>query len=64
MCLVSAILNSIFVAGRNGRSPDLAINYSKQAGLQFANFIVSFCFALAFGALIGFLLKKINSLND
>jgi len=26
MCLLSAVLNSIFVAGRNGRSPDLAID--------------------------------------
>lgn len=64
MCLLSAVLNSIFVVGRNGRSPDLSTDNSKQAGLQFANFVVSFCFALAFGAFTGFLLHKINSLND
>jgi hypothetical protein len=63
MCLLAAILNSIFVAGRNGRDPSLAIDYSKQAGYQFVNFILSFCFALVFGLFTGFLLSKINSLN-
>lgn len=64
MCVLAAILNSIFVAGRNGRSPDLSNDNSKQGGLQFANFVISLCFALAFGALTGFLLSKLNSLNE
>jgi hypothetical protein len=64
MCLLAAILNSIFVAGRSGRSPELAVSHSKQAGLQFANFLISFLFALVSGLLTGFLLDKINSLNE
>jgi type III secretory pathway component EscV len=63
-CLLSAVLNSIFVGGRSGRTPNLATNYSSQAGYQFVNFIVSGLFALAFGLLAGFLLKMINSLNE
>lgn len=64
MCLLGAILNSIFVAGRSGRTPELAYDYSKQAGFQFLNFVLSFLFALLFGFLAAFLLKTINSLND
>jgi hypothetical protein len=64
MCFLSAILNAIFVAGRKDRDPALADDYSKQGGLQFANFILSFCFALVFGLIAGFILSKINSLND
>lgn len=63
ICLLSAILNSIFVAGRSGRVPTLATNYSQQAGYQFVNFILSGLFALVFGILAGFLLKSLNSLN-
>jgi hypothetical protein len=63
MCLLSAIFNSIFVAGRSGRTPTLATNYSQQAGYQFVNFLLSGLFALFFGILAGFLLKSLNSLN-
>ena len=60
VCLIAAVLNAIFVAGRAGRSPTLAINYTTQAGYQFANFVLSACFALVFGLIAGFLLKSIN----
>jgi hypothetical protein len=63
ICLISAVLNSIFVAGRGSRIPNLANDCSKQAGFQFANFIVSGLFALVFGLLTGFILQKMNSLN-
>ena len=64
MCLLAAVLNSIFVAGRNGRDPNLATDYSKQAGYQFVNFVVSFCFAILSGFLTGFILSKVNSINE
>jgi len=64
MCLLAAICNSIFVAGRNGRTPTLAFDHSKQAGYQFVNFVLSGSFALLFGILAGFLIKTFNSLAD
>lgn len=64
MCLLAAVLNSIFVAGRNGREPNLAFDYSKQAGYQFVNFVLSFCFSILSGFLTGFILSKVNSLNE
>lgn len=64
MCLLGATFNSIFVAGRTGRTPALAYDYSKQAGFQFLNFVLSFLFAVLFGFLAAFLLKTINTLND
>ena len=63
MCLIAAILNSIFVSGRCVRTPSLANDCSTQAGFQFANFIVSGCFSLLFGLIAGFLLKNMNSLS-
>ena len=64
MCLLATILNSIFVAGRNGREPNLAYDYTKQAGFQFVNFVLSFCWAILSGFLAGFILSKANSLNE
>jgi hypothetical protein len=63
MCFLAAILNSIFVSGRCVRTPSLGDNCSKQAGFQFANFILSGFFSLIFGLIAGFILKNINSLS-
>ena len=64
MCVLAAILNSIFTVGRDNRNPPLGLNNSKQAGYQFANLLLSFILALVFGLVAGFLLKAINSLNE
>lgn len=63
MCALAAILNAIFTAGRDNRTPGLAYNNSKQAGYQFANLLLSFSISIVFGLLAGFLLKCITSLN-
>lgn len=64
MCILSAVFSSIFVAGRDGRTPILATNYSQQAGYQFACLLLSAVFAFIFGLITAFILQKINALND
>jgi hypothetical protein len=60
MAILSGIFSSIFCAGRSGRIPTLTANTYTQGGLQLACMVVSFCFALIFGIITGFVIKCLN----
>lgn len=58
--VLGGIFDSIFAAGRNNRTPELASDCPKQGGLQFASLLVSAIFAIAFGFLATLILRCFN----
>lgn len=57
---LGGIFDSIFTAGRNNRTPELAQSPNRQGGLQFASVVVSIGFALVFGFLATLILRCFN----
>jgi H+/Cl- antiporter ClcA len=57
---LGGVFNSIFTAGRNGRSPSLCDNPPQQGGFQFLSVLISAALGLLFGLLAAVILRCFN----